>query len=119
MFRFSLKSKIHKARVTETNLNYEGSITIDEDLLVAADIRPNELVHVVNLNSGARFETYAIKGEKGTGIISMNGGAARLCHTGDDLLIFTFCLIETVDFSGHKPKIIRVDEHNRPLKQTS
>lgn len=116
MFRFALKSKIHKARVTHTNLNYEGSITIDEDLLVAADIKPNELVKVVNLNSGARFDTYAIKGEKGTGVISLNGGAARLGQVGDYLLIFTFCLIETVDFSSHKPKIIKVDEHNRPIK---
>lgn len=116
MFRFALKSKIHRATVTHTNLHYEGSITIDEDLLMAADIKPNELVHVVNLNSGARFETYAIKGDKGTGIVSLNGGAARLGQVADDLLIFTFCLIETVDFSSHKPKIVRVDERNRPTK---
>lgn len=118
MLRFALKSKIHRARVTHTHLDYEGSIAIDEDLLVAADIKPNEWVLVVNLNSGARFETYTIKGEKGTGIISLNGGAARLGQVGDYLLIFTFCLVETVDFSSHKPKIIRVDENNRPIKQT-
>ncbi len=117
MLRFALKSKIHRVRVTHTNLNYEGSIEIDEDLLVAADIKPNELVMVINLNSGARFETYVIKGEKNSGIISLNGGAARICQVGDDLLVLTFALIETVDFSSHKPKIVRVDEHNRPVKQ--
>ncbi|KPJ50175.1 hypothetical protein AMJ40_03660 [candidate division TA06 bacterium DG_26] len=116
MLRFALKSKIHRAKVTHTNLYYEGSITIDEDLLVATDIKPNELVQVVNLNTGARFESYAIRGEKGTGIIGLNGGAARLGQIGDYLLIFTFCLIETVDFSSHKPKIIRVDEQNKPMK---
>jgi len=119
MLRFALKSKIHGARVNHVNLHYEGSLEMDEDLLTAADIRPNELVHVVNVNSGARFETYAIRGEKGSGIVSLNGGAARLGYVGDELLVFTFCLIETVEFSSHKPKIIRVDEQNRPIKPSS
>ena len=116
MLRFALKSKIHKVKVTDTHLDYEGSIEIDEDLLLAADIKVNELVEVVNLNSGERFNTYAIKGQKGSGIVSLNGGAARLGEAGDHLLIFTFSLIETVDFGSHKPKIIRVDQANRPMK---
>jgi aspartate 1-decarboxylase len=116
MLRFVLKSKIHGARVTDVNLHYDGSLEVDEDLLEAADIRPNELVQVVNLNSGARFETYAIKGARGSGGVSLNGGAARLGCVGDSLLVLTFCLTESVDFSSHKPKIIKVDDQNRPMR---
>lgn len=113
MLRIALKSKLHRVRVTETNLNYEGSITIDEDLINAADIQPNELVRVANLNNGARFETYVMKGEPGSKTVCLNGGAARLAHVGDILIIFTYCLLEIDELKRHKPTIVYVDENNQ------
>ena len=115
MLRTILKSKIQKPRVTESNLEYSGSITIDSDILDAADIIPNEKVQIVNLNNGARLETYVIPGQKGSGIIAMNGGAARHASIGDRLLIMSYVLTETKDSIGHAPKIIFVDEKNKVI----
>lgn len=113
MFRIILKSKIHSAIVTETNLEYSGSITIDSEILEATDITPNERVQVVNLNNASRIETYVIPGKKGSGIIGMNGGAARHAIVGDKLLIMSYVLMETKDTVGYAPKIIFLDDKNK------
>ena len=113
MFRSMLKSKIHRARVTEADLHYMGSVTIDRDLLVASDILPNEKVLVVNLNNGARFETYAFEGVPGSGIVCMNGGCARHVQVGDTVLILAFAWVEDSKAREVKPKVVFVDEDNR------
>lgn len=113
MLRTILKSKIQKAMVTECNLEYSGSITIDSDILEAADIIPNEKVQVVNLNNGNRIETYVIPGRKGSGVIGMNGGAARCAVPGDRLLVMSYVQMETKDALGHDPKIIHLDTNNK------
>ncbi len=113
MFRSMLKSKIHRARVTEADLHYVGSVTIDRDLLQAADIVPNEKVLVVNLNNGARFETYAFEGASGSGVICMNGGCARHVQVGDTVLVLAFAWIEDAKARDFKPKVVFVDEENR------
>jgi aspartate 1-decarboxylase len=113
MLRFFCKSKIHGATVTDTNLRYEGSITIDEDLLVAADILSFEQVQVVNLNNGERFETYVIRGRAGSGEIQLNGPAARLGQAGDVVHIISYVLIDSEETSFHEPKFIFVDALNR------
>jgi len=107
-----LKSKIHRAVVTESNLNYVGSITIDEDIMDAADIVENEKVTVVNNNNGARFETYVIKGERGSKIICLNGAAARLVQEGDVIIILTYTLLEDEECKGHEPRLVFVNEKN-------
>jgi len=113
MFRTIYKSKIQGAVVTEANLEYVGSITIDEDLLDAADIIPNERVQIVNLNNGSRIETYVISGKKGSGIICMNGGTARWAVVGDKILVISYIMIETKDAQVFKPKVIFVNEKNK------
>ncbi len=113
MFRHMLKGKIHRATVTEANLNYVGSITIDADLLEAADILPNEKVQVVNNNNGQRFETYAIPGEKGSGVICINGAAARLAQPGDIVIILSYALVEDKEARDHQPRVLFVDGQNR------
>ena len=113
MFRTIYKSKIQGAIVTEANLEYVGSITIDEDLLGAADIIPNERVQVVNLNNGSRLETYAISGKKGSGAICMNGGMARWAVVGDRVLIISYAMMEAKDAEIFKPKVIFVNENNK------
>lgn len=112
MFRTIYKSKIQGAIVTEANLEYVGSITIDEDLLDAADIIPNERVQVVNLNNGSRLETYVIAGKKGSGVICMNGGTARWAVVGDRILIISYAMMEAKDAAVFKPKVIFVNEKN-------
>ena len=112
MLRTMLKSKIHRARVTEANLYYEGSITIDELLMKKADILTGEKVEVLNLNNGHRLETYAIKGKKGSGIICLNGPAARGACVGDEVVILSYALSENKEASSLKPKIIKVDGKN-------
>jgi len=107
-----LKSKIHRATVTEANLNYIGSITIDEEIMCAANIFENEKVQVVNINNGERFETYVIKGEKSSGIICLNGAAARLVQPGDKIIIMSYCLVSLEEYKKHKPKIVFVDDKN-------
>jgi len=113
MLRTVLKSKIHRARVTEANLNYEGSITIDRLLMDKADIIPHEKVEVLNLNNGQRLETYAIPGEKGTGVICLNGPAARSAVVGDIVIIVTYVSLEDSAARQAKPVIVNVDEENR------
>lgn len=112
----AFKSKIHRAKVTEANLNYEGSVTIDSDLMDAADILPNEQVQVLNVNNGERFDTYAIRGQKGSGVICLNGPAARLAHVGDLVIILTYAEMEPEELRKHTPKVVMVDERNRIVR---
>ena len=116
MFLTMMKGKIHRATVTEANLNYVGSITIDEELLEASGILPNEKVQVVNINNGARLETYTIPGAKGSGIISLNGAAARLCQIGDKVIIIAYALMEEKEAKQWQPKVVFVDENNKIVK---
>ena len=111
MMRIMLKSKLHRLTVTETNINYEGSITVDKSLIRAADILPGERVQVVNLNNGERFETYVIEG--GSGVVCLNGAAARLAAPGDKVIVIAYAMVEEVDAQKSKPKIILVDERNK------
>lgn len=110
------KSKIHRATVTEANLNYEGSVTIDADLMEGADILPHEQVQVLNVNNGERFDTYAIRGPRGSGVICLNGPAARLAHVGDLVIILTYAWMERDELERHTPRVVMVDERNRPLR---
>lgn len=113
MFRTMMKAKIHKARVTEANLNYVGSITIDQDLLEATDILPHERVQIVNNNNGARFETYVIPGKRGSGVICLNGAAARLVQVDDTIIIISYGLISNEELITFKPKVALVNEQNQ------
>jgi aspartate 1-decarboxylase len=108
-----LKSKIHRARVTQVDLDYEGSITIDRSLMEAADILPYERVEVLNVNNGARFSTYAIEGEANSGIIGINGAAARLVAKGDIVIILSYCQVSDDEAVNMTPTIVRVDSRNR------
>jgi aspartate 1-decarboxylase len=110
--RTMLKSKIHRARVTDANIDYEGSITIDSTLMAAADILPYEEVHVLNINNGARFTTYAIEGEMGKGDICLNGAAARLAVKGDLVIILTYTPVPEEKLKDYSPKLIFVNEKN-------
>jgi len=112
-----LKSKIHRATVTDANLNYVGSITVDTDLLDAADIRPYEHVHIVNINNGARFETYAIEGARGSGTICLNGAAARLAQPGDLVIVLSYAQYAEPDIQAYEPIVVHVDESNREIQQ--
>ena len=114
MLRSVLHSKIHGVRVTQADLNYVGSVTIDKDLLDAADILPNEKILVIDVETGARFESYVFEGEAGSGVIGMNGGAARLAHVGDTVLIMTFAQVTEEELRTYKPRVVFVDEQNRP-----
>ena len=111
--RIMLKSKIHQARVTRLNIDYEGSITIDKKLMEEADILPYEQVQVLDINNGARFTTYAIEGERGNGEIGINGAAARLVAKGDIVLILSYCQVPDDEAIGMTPSIVRVDSQNR------
>lgn len=113
MQRIMLRAKIHRATVTECDLNYEGSCGIDEDLLDAADIREFEKIDIYNVNNGERFSTYAIRGKRGSGEISLNGAAARLAHLGDLLIICTFAPMTADEVSTYVPKVVFVDDKNR------
>lgn len=109
-----LKSKIHRARVTQAELNYVGSITIDEDLMDAANLIENEKVQIVNNNNGARFETYVIRGERGSGIICLNGAAARLVQVGDIVIILSYARMDFEEAKSFKPQLVFPDENNKP-----
>ena len=111
--RTMLKSKIHRARVTQVDLDYEGSITIDRALMDASDILPFERVEVLNVNNGARFGTYAIEGEANSGIIGINGAAARLVAKGDIVIILSYCQVPDDEAISMIPSIVRVDSQNR------
>ena len=113
MFRTLLGGKIHRATVTEADLNYVGSITIDQDLMDAAGICVNEKVHVVNNNNGARFETYTISGERGSGVVCLNGAAARLAQKGDVVIIMSYVMLSEPEIAAHEPKVVLVDEQNQ------
>lgn len=108
-----LKSKIHRVKITQAELHYVGSITIDADLLDAANIIPNEKVQVVNVNNGERLETYVIKGERGSGKICLNGPAARKCAVGDVVIIISYAQMEQAAAASYTPLLVFPDEHNR------
>lgn len=112
MLRMMMNGKIHRATVTEADLNYVGSITIDMDILDAVGMLPNEKVHVVNNNNGARFETYIIAGERGSGVICVNGAAARLVHRGDIVIIISYAYVDNEEAATHKPKVAIMGEGN-------
>ena len=114
MVRTMLKSKIHRATITEANLTYEGSLTIDAQLLELANILPYEMVYVYNINNGERFETYAIEGKAGSGVICLNGAAARKGMPGDLIIITTFASFEAAELENHQPQIVYVDADNHP-----
>ncbi len=111
-----LKSKIHRAVVTDKNINYEGSITIDSILLEKAGIYEGEKVHIYNVNNGLRFETYVIKGKKNSGEVCVNGAAARLAEKGDIIIIASYGFIDEKDVKKHKPKIIKIKNNNKILR---
>ncbi len=111
-----LKSKIHRAKVTDTNLHYEGSISIDKALMEAAQLLPHEQVHVLNLSNGARIETYAIPAKENSGIIGINGAAARFFYKDDIVIILSYAWMEPEEARGHEPIIVHVNENNRILK---
>lgn len=116
MLHTVLKSKIHHAIVTQADLNYVGSCTIDEDLLEASNMTVNEQVHVLNINNGERFVTYIIPGKRGSGIICLNGACARLAQVGDKIIIITYALVNDEELLSVSPNVLFVDEHNRKLK---
>ena len=107
------KSKIHRAKVTQAELHYVGSITLDEALMEAANIIENEKVQIVNVNNGERFETYVIKGEKGSGTVCLNGPAARKVQVGDVIIIVSYCIMDFEQAKSHEPKIVFPDNNNR------
>ncbi|MDO4641531.1 MAG: aspartate 1-decarboxylase [Neisseria sp.] len=113
MFRTMLGGKIHRAVVTGADLNYVGSITVDQDLLDAAGICVNEKVQIVNNNNGERFETYTISGERGSGAICLNGAAARRVQKGDVVIIMSYVMLSEPEIASHEPKVVLVDEANR------
>jgi aspartate 1-decarboxylase len=119
MFRTLCKSKIHRATLTDANLHYEGSITIDSDLLEAADIQPYEKVHVVNINNGSRIETYAIEGKRGSGEVCLNGAAARHGAAGDLVIIISYAMMDELETREFEPKKVMVDNNNRIVSANS
>ena len=119
MRRFMMKSKLHRATVTETNVDYEGSVTIDADLLVAADILPHEQVHVWDVTNGARLVTYALEGPSGSGVICVNGAGAHLIHTGDVVIIATYAEFEAAEARKHEPRVILIGRGNKVKGRTT
>lgn len=114
-----LKGKLHRATVTQAELNYVGSITIDQNLLEASGIYEYEKVHIVDIHNGNRFETYTIAGEPGSGIICLNGAAARCVQTGDKIIIMAYAELEQEEVAAHKPKVVFLEEHNKIGQITS
>jgi aspartate 1-decarboxylase len=108
-----LKSKVHRATVTDSDLHYVGSITMDPDLLEAADILAHELVHVLDIDNGNRFETYTIAGRRGSGDVIINGAAGRLVHTGDKVIVVSYAEYEDAEIDSYEPKVVHVDGRNR------
>ncbi|MGW5720132.1 aspartate 1-decarboxylase [Amycolatopsis sp. NPDC003865] len=115
MHRTLMNAKIHRATVTQADLHYVGSLTIDADLMAAADIVEGERVQVVDITNGARLETYAITGEPGTGVIGVNGAAAHLVHPGDLVIIITYAQVDEAERAGHRPRVVHVDAGNRQV----
>jgi len=114
-----MKSKLHRATVTEANLNYVGSITIDRDLMEAADLWENERVQIVNNNNGARLETYVIPGERGSGVICLNGAAARLVQPGDQVIIISYAMMSNEEAKNYKPQVVILGANNQIVSQTN
>ena len=112
MLRTMMKSKVHRATVTQADLHYVGSVTVDEDLLDAADLLPGELVHIVDVTNGARLETYTIAGERGSGVLGINGAAARLVHPGDVVILIAYAQMETAEAREYRPRVVFVDADN-------
>jgi aspartate 1-decarboxylase len=112
MQRVMLKSKIHRATVTDSDLHYVGSITVDPELLEAADIREHEQVHVVDIDNGARFETYTIAGERGSGDLKVNGAAARLVHNGDTVILISYASYDEAELDSYEPRVVHVTREN-------
>ncbi len=115
MQRTMLKSKIHRATVTGSDLHYIGSITIDRELLEAADIREHEQVHVVDVDNGARFETYTIAGERGSGQVCVNGAAARLVHHGDTVIVISYASYDEAELARYEPRVVHVGRDNQTI----
>lgn len=113
MLRTMFKSKIHRATVTEADLHYVGSVTVDADLMAAADLLPGELVHIVDITNGARLETYVIEGEPGSGVIGINGAAAHLVHPGDLVILISYAQVDDAEARTLKPAVVHVDADNR------
>jgi aspartate 1-decarboxylase len=113
MQRVMLKSKVHRATVTDCDLHYVGSVTVDPDLLEAADIRDHEQVHIVDIDNGARFETYTIAGERGSGELKINGAAARLVHQGDTVILISYAQYDEDELDGYLPRVVHVTRENR------
>lgn len=113
MFRTMMKSKIHRATVTQADLHYVGSVTVDEDLLDAADLLPGELVHIVDVTNGARLETYTIAGPRGSGVLGINGAAAHLVHPGDLVILIAYGQMTDDEARAHRPRVVFVDAGNR------
>src|SRR5687767_12715427 len=116
MYRTMLTSKIHRATVTHSDLHYVGSLTLDSDLLRAADLLPGELVHIVDIDNGARLQTYTIEGPAGSGIVGINGAAARLIHVGDLVIVIGYGLVRDEDARRRRPKIVHVDAKNQVVE---
>ena len=116
MMRTMLKSKIHRATVTQADLHYVGSVTVDEDLLDAADLIPGEQVAIVDITNGARLETYVIPGERGSGVIGINGAAAHLVHPGDMVILISYGLMDETEAKAYIPKVVHVDGANRVVE---
>ncbi|WP_369204213.1 aspartate 1-decarboxylase [Streptomyces sp. PU-14G] len=115
MLRTMFKSKIHRATVTQADLHYVGSVTIDADLMTAADLLPGELVHIVDITNGARLETYVIEGERGSGVIGINGAAAHLVHPGDLVILISYAQVEDAEARALVPRVVHVDAENRAV----
>ncbi|MCD1146095.1 aspartate 1-decarboxylase [Kocuria sp. LUK] len=113
MLRTMFKAKIHRATVTQADLHYVGSVTVDQDLLDAADILPGELVAIVDVTNGARLETYTIAGERGSGVIGINGAAAHLVHPGDVVILISYAQMDDAEARAHVPSVVHVDGRNR------
>ncbi|MBZ4018619.1 aspartate 1-decarboxylase [Streptomyces purpurogeneiscleroticus] len=113
MLRTMFKSKIHRATVTQADLHYVGSVTVDAELMDAADLLPGELVHIVDITNGARLETYVIEGERGSGVIGINGAAAHLVHPGDLVILISYAQVEDAEARAMKPSVVHVDGANR------
>jgi aspartate 1-decarboxylase len=115
MQRTMLKSKIHRATITDSDLHYVGSITIDADLLEAADILEHEQVHVLDVDNGARFETYTIAGERGSGMVKVNGAAARLVHRGDTIIVISYAAYDREDLRRYEPRVVHVQAQTNQI----
>ena len=118
MQRHMFKSKLHRATVTEAELHYEGSLSVDQDLMEAAEMIPHEMIAVYNINNGERFETYIIPGPRGSGVFCLNGAAARKGEVGDKIIIVTSCWLDESELAAHQPLSILLDDHNRIAKIT-